>query len=90
MPKFVIERDVPGAGELSHEEMQGIAVKSVGVLKELGPDIQWVHSYIADNKIYCVFNAPSAAMIEEHARCGGFPLTSIHPVHAIIDPVTAE
>ena len=90
MPKFVIEREVPGAGQLSPEQLQAISVKSVGVLRDLGPEIQWVNSYVLDEKIYCVFNAPSKELIEEHARCGDFPVTSIHPVRAIIDPITAE
>ena len=90
MPKFVIERELPGAGKLSREQLRGISQKSVGVLKDLGPAIQWVQSYVVDDKIYCVYNAPSADLIREHARCGGFPANSISQVREIIDPTTAE
>ena len=90
MPKYVIEREIPGAGKLSQEELQAISLKSVGIVKELGPDLQWVHSYVTDDKIYCVYNASSEALIEEHAKCGGFPANSISAVRSIIDPVTAE
>lgn len=90
MPKYVIEREIPGAGKLSQEELQAISLKSIGIVKELGPDLQWVHSYVTDDKIYCVYNAPSEALIEEHAKCGGFPANSISAVRSIIDPVTAE
>jgi hypothetical protein len=90
MPKYVIERELPGAGQLSPAELQAISQKSVGILRELGPEIQWVHSYVVDDKLYCIYNAPSAALIEEHARCGGFPANRISEVRAVIDPVTAE
>ena len=90
MPKFVIERELPGAGKLTREQLRGISQKSVGVLKDLGPSIQWVHSYVVDEKIYCVYNAPSADLIREHARCGGFPANSIAQVRAVIDPTTAD
>ena len=90
MPKYVIEREIPGAGALSPEELRAISQKSVGVLKDMGPAIQWVHSYVVDNKIYCIYNAETQAMVEEHARCAGFPVTRIAAVSAIIDPVTAE
>ncbi len=90
MPKYVIERDLPGAGALSGEELQAISSKSVGVLRDLGPTIQWIHSYVSDDKIYCVYNSDSPALIEEHARCGGFPATRISEVRAMIDPTTAE
>ncbi len=90
MPKYVIEREIPGAGKLSQEELQAISLKSIGIVKELGPDLQWVHSYVTDDKIYCVYIAPSEALIEEHAKCGGFPANSISAVRSIIDPVTAE
>jgi hypothetical protein len=90
MPKFVIERELPGAGKLSAQELRAISEKSVGVLNTLGPKIQWVHSYVADDKIYCVYNAPSPELIQEHARCGGFPANRISRVRQIIDPTTAE
>lgn len=90
MPKYVIERDLPGAGAMSGEELQAISSKSVGVLRDLGPTIQWIHSYVSDDKIYCVYNADSPGLIEEHARCGGFPATRISEVRAMIDPTTAE
>jgi hypothetical protein len=90
MPKFVIERELPGAGKLSAQELRAISEKSVGILNTLGPKIQWVHSYVADDKIYCVYNAPSPELIQEHARCGGFPANRISRVRQIIDPTTAE
>ena len=90
MPKFIIERELPGAGKLTPEQLRGISQKSVGVLKDLGPSIQWVQSYVVDDKIYCVYNAPSAELIREHARCGGFPANSISQVRTVIDPTTAE
>jgi Nickel responsive protein SCO4226-like len=90
MPKFVIERELPGAGKLSAQELRAISEKSVGILNTLGPKIQWVHSYVVDDKIYCVYNAPSAELIQEHARCGGFPANRISRVRQIIDPTTAE
>lgn len=90
MPKFVIEREVPGVGNLSPAEIQGISQKSCGVLRKMGPQIQWLHSYVTDNKIYCVYIAPDEASIREHARQGGFPANSISAVRRIIDPTTAE
>jgi len=90
MPKFVIERELPGAGKLSAQELRAISEKSMGILNTLGPKIQWVHSYVADDKIYCVYNAPSPELIQEHARCGGFPANRISRVRQIIDPTTAE
>ncbi|HXL76843.1 MAG TPA: DUF4242 domain-containing protein [Burkholderiales bacterium] len=90
MPKFVIERELPGAGKLSAQELRAISEKSVGILSTLGPKIQWLHSYVADDKIYCVYNAPSPELIQEHARCGGFPANRISRVRQIIDPTTAE
>ena len=90
MPKFVIERELPGAGKLTREQLRAISQKSVGVLKDLGPAIQWVQSYVVDDKIYCVYNAPSADLIREHARCGGFPANSVSQVREVIDPTTAE
>jgi len=90
MPKFVIERELPGAGKLSAQELRAISEKSVGILSTLGPKIQWVHSYVVDDKIYCIYNAPSPELIQEHARCGGFPANRISRVRQIIDPTTAE
>ena len=90
MPKYIIERDLPGAGKLTPVELQGIARKSCDVLQALGPDIQWVQSYVTDDRIYCVYIAPDDAIIREHARCGGFPANRISEVRAGIDPVTAE
>lgn len=90
MPKFVIERELPGAGKLSSEELQGISQTSCGVLRNLGPEIQWVHSYVTDDKIFCIYNAPNEEMIREHAQQGGFPANAVHRVRNIIDPVTAE
>jgi hypothetical protein len=90
MPRYIIERDLPGAGTLTPAELQGIARKSCEVLQALGPDIQWVQSYVTDDRIYCVYIAPDDAIIREHARCGGFPAYLISEVRAGIDPVTAE
>jgi len=90
MPKYVIERDLPGAGKLSSEQLQGISQKSCGVLKNLGPQIQWVTSYVTDDKIYCVYIAPNADMVREHAKQGGFPANKVSQVRSVIDPTTAE
>ena len=90
MPKYVIEREVPGAGKLSPAELKAIAQTSCGVLRKLGPEIQWVHSYVTGDKIYCIYNAPSEDLIREHAAMGGFPANSIARVESIIDPVTEE
>jgi hypothetical protein len=90
MPKYVIEREIPGAGKLGHAELQGISAKSCDVLRGLGPSIQWVESYVTDDKIYCVYIAPDEAMIREHARQGGFPANSVAQVRSIIDPTTSE
>ncbi len=90
MPKYIIERDIPGAGNLSPEELQAISQKSCGILKEMGPAIQWVESYVTDDKIYCVYIAPNAEAIQEHAAKGGFPANKISPVKTKIDPTTAE
>ena len=89
MPKYVIEREVPGAGSLSAEQLKGISQKSCGVLQKLGPQIQWVHSYVTGDKIYCVYIAPSEALIREHARQGGFPANRISEVRQVIDPTTS-
>lgn len=90
MPKYVIEREIPEAGKLTPEQLKAISQTSCGVLSKLGSEIQWVHSYVTDNKIYCVYNAPNEEMILEHAKQGGFPANSISKVATIIDPVTAE
>jgi hypothetical protein len=90
MPKFVIERDLPGAGKLSAEKLREISKKSTSVLEGLGPQIQWVQSYVTDDKIYCVYIAPNDEMIREHARRGGFPAGRISEIHTMIDPTTAE
>lgn len=90
MPKYVIEREIPGAGSLSPEALQAISQKSCGVLRNLGPQIQWVHSYVTDNKIYCIYNAPNEELVREHASQGGFPANSVARVRTIIDPTTAE
>ena len=90
MPKYVIEREIPGAGDLTPEQLQGISQTSCAVLEEMGPLIQWVHSYVTDNKIYCVYIAPNAEMVREHAQKGGFPANSVSAVRTIIDPTTAE
>lgn len=90
MPKYVIERDIPGAGKLTPQELQGISQKSCGVLNNLGPQIQWVHSYVTADKIYCIYNAPNEAMVREHAKQGGFPANKVSEVKSIIDPTTAE
>ena len=90
MPKFVIEREIPGAGKLSSQELQGISQKSCGVLRALGPEVQWVHSYVTDEKIYCVYIAPDEAAVRKHAEMGGFPAHSVSAVRSVIDPTTAE
>jgi hypothetical protein len=90
MPKFVIEREIPGAGQISAQDMQAISQKSCSVLKELGPEIQWVESYVTDDKIYCVYIAPNKEMVLEHAKRGGFPANSVAEVKRMIDPTTAE
>jgi hypothetical protein len=90
MPKFVIEREIPGAGSFTAEQIQAISQKSCGVLRNLGPQIQWIHSYVTDNKIYCVYIAPNEAMVREHAAQGGFPASTVAQVRRVIDPTTAE
>lgn len=90
MPKYVIEREIPGAGQLSAAEVKGIAETSCNVLRNMGPEIQWVHSYVAEDKIYCVYIAPNEEIIREHARQGGFPANSVSQVSTIMDPTTAE
>jgi len=90
MPKFVIGREIPGAGNLKPQELQAISQKSCSVLRNLGPQIQWLHSYVTADKIYCVYIAPNEAMVREHAQQGGFPANSISEIRTVIDPTTAE
>jgi hypothetical protein len=90
MPKYVIERELPGAGKLSAAELQAISQKSCGVLQKLGPQIQWIHSYVTGDKIYCVYIAPNEELVREHARQGGFPANRVSEVKQMIDPTTAE
>jgi len=90
MPKFVIERDIPQAGSLSSEQLQAISQKSCGILREMGPQIQWVQSYVTDDKIYCVYVAPDEDTVREHAQQGGFPANRISQIRSVIDPTTAE
>lgn len=90
MPKYIIERNIPGAGKLSPQELQAISQRSCGVLNRLGPEIQWVESYVTDDKVYCVYIAPNEALIRDHASQGGFPTDRISRIRSIIDPTTAE
>lgn len=90
MPKYVIEREIPGAGKLTADQLKGISQTSCGVLRNMGSEIQWVQSYVTGDKIYCVYIAPNAEMVREHAKQGGFPANSVSEVSAIIDPTTAE
>jgi hypothetical protein len=90
MPKYVIERDIPGAGKMSSQDLKAIAQKSCGVLEKMGPQIQWVQSYMTDDKVYCVYVAPNEKMVQEHAQQGGFPANRISRVTSVIDPTTAE
>lgn len=90
MPKYLIEREIPGAGNLTRAQLQGIAQKSCGVLTDMGPKIQWLHSYVTDNKIYCVYIAANEELVREHAKKGGFPANRVSEVKEIIDPVTSE
>jgi len=90
MPKFVIERDVPQAGNLSSEQLQAISQKSCGILREMGPAIQWVESYVTDDKIYCVYVAPDEEAVRKHAQQGGFPANRVSQIRSVIDPTTAE
>jgi hypothetical protein len=90
MPKFVIEREIPGAGKLTPEQLQGVSQTSCGVLRAMGPQIQWVQSYVTDDKIYCVYIAPDEVAVREHATRGGFPANRISQVRAMIDPTTSE
>ena len=90
MPKYLIEREIPGAGKLSPEELKGISQVSCGVLSKMGPQIQWVHSYVTGDKIYCVYIAPNEEMVREHAKQGGFPANAVNKVTSMIEPTTAE
>ena len=90
MPQYLIERDLPGAGKLSPAELKAISQKSCGVLSQMGPHIQWVHSYVTGDKIYCLYRAPNEEMVREHARQGGFPANRVSEVKSVIDPTTAE
>jgi len=90
MPKYVIERNLPGAGSLTPEQLMGISRKSCGVLRDMGPEIQWVQSYVTADKIYCVYIAPDEASVREHAQRGGFPASSVAKVMTMIDPTTSE
>ncbi len=90
MPKYVIERELPGAGKLGTDELQAIAKKSCDVLKNMSPEINWIHSYVTNDKVYCVYLSPNEEMIKEHASKGGFPVNSISEVKTIIDPTTSE
>jgi hypothetical protein len=90
MPKFVIERELPGAGNLSEQELQAVSQTSCNVLRKMGPEIQWVQSYVTGDKVYCIYIAPNEEMIKQHAREGGFPANSISEIKTIIDPTTAD
>lgn len=90
MPKFVIEREIPDAGKFSPEQLQAISQTSCGVLRSMGPQIQWLHSYVTDDKIYCVYIAPDEATVRKHAEQGGFPANRVSEVRTTIDPTTAE
>lgn len=90
MPKFVIEREIPGAGKLSSAELKGISQTSCGVLSKMGPQIQWLQSYVTADKVYCVYIAPNEEMVREHAKLGGFPANRVSEVATVIDPTTAE
>jgi hypothetical protein len=90
VPKYVIEREIPNAGKLSAQELQGVSQKSCSVLRNLGPEIQWVESFVTDNKVYCIYIAPNEEIIREHARQGGFPANRISAVRSVISPTTAE
>lgn len=90
MPKYVIEREIPNAGALSDQELKEISQKSCGVLNDMGPQIQWLQSYVTDDKVYCVYIAPDEAAVREHAERGGFPADSVSEIRSVIDPTTAE
>jgi len=90
MPKYVIERELPGAGKLTSDQLQAISQKSCGVINHLGPQIQWIESYVTDDKIYCIYRAPSEELIRQHAKEGGFPANRISQIRTVIDPSTAD
>jgi hypothetical protein len=90
MPKYVIERELPGAGKLTPDQLQAISQKSCGVIRHLGPEIQWIESYVTDDKIYCIYRAPSEELIRQHAKEGGFPANRISQIRTVIDPSTAD
>ena len=90
MPKYIIEREIPGAGSLTAQDLQGISQKSCGILNDMGPKIQWVESYVTDDKVYCVYIAPDEATVKAHAEQGGFPANRISEIKTMIDPTTAE
>ncbi len=90
MPKYLIEREIPGAGGLSHEELRAVSQKSCAVLRDLGPQVQWVESFVTQDKVYCVYIAPNEQAIREHAKRGGFPANRISEVKTMIDPTTSE
>ncbi len=90
MPKFLIEREIPGAGKLTPQELRAISQKSCGVLREMGPQIQWVQSYVTEDKVYCVYVAPNEEAVRKHAQQGGFPANRVSRIGAVIDPTTAE
>jgi len=90
MPKFLIEREIPDVGKLSSHDLREISKKSCGVLHKMGPQIQWIQSYVTDNKVYCVYIAPNEEAVREHARQGGFPANRVSRIHEIIDPTTSE
>lgn len=90
MPKFVIERDIPGAGKFTPADLKAISQKSCGVLSSMGPQIQWIHSYVTDDRIYCVYQAPDEETVRRHAELGGFPANRVDRVRTVIDPATAE
>ena len=90
MPKYIIERDIPGAGQLTQAELQGISQKSCGVLRDMGPRIQWLHSYVTGDKVYCIYIADSEQAIREHSEQGGFPANRIEQITTIIDPTTGD
>jgi hypothetical protein len=90
MPKYVIEREIPGAGKLTAQELKGIAQKSCGVLSKMGPQMQWLESYVTGDKVYCLYIAPNEKMVRDHAQQGGFPANRVSAVTAVMDPITAE
>ena len=90
MPQYVIERTVPGAGQMTADELQQMAAHSNKILRDLGPDVQWVHSYVVNDKIFCVYNASGEDIVREHGRCGGFPVDAVHQIATLIVPTTAE